>query len=621
MTESKTDSAGNARRETGNENAVNTTLRDPEFWLFRQIPLQLMIPLILFAAIAAWVATAFDAPLYAIIATPAVILILGAIPVRRRNPRNLAGMLARTIAYRWRRARPGPPGSGSEAFDVPLPEGGSYGVRWDRGLLITMMRIDPPPDALTLLRRGSLSTDQVLPLTEIGKCLSQFDISMASIDVISTGARTAGNNTVAHLYDRILGPLPAIAHRTVWLVLRLDPLANVEAVDNRGGGSTGALRTAIIATRRVANRLAARDISVSVLTAGEMNTAVRQLARGIPLDEFTETPKSLVHGKPASPTPSAPPPIIPLTSPTPSASPPTIPLYLTSYEIGPELVGEQGFADIWATPSLSTTVTVRLRPGTDRSTGRRPAESPQITLGALVRFDTAFEPDEAPVPGLRTLPGQQFRALLDCLPAQVAVRDGAGDYRGPLNALTGIALPTAGCGQLIGADNLGQGIAVPLIGDGTRHLEVIGKLDLAQQVILRAIALGAHTVVHTDRPEAWHTMVANVDSAHSLSLAPRFAGTAQPLPAVPQQGIPFPTATVVVFDGIAPTTLTGGATVVHIRAADAPASELAADVVLVQDPAAPNRITVRTSTVTTTVNMVTTPDEMRYIGESLTAAR
>ncbi|WP_433599710.1 type VII secretion protein EccE [Nocardia sp. CA-135953] len=575
-------------------NATHTTLRDPEFWLLRQMPLRLMIPLALIAAIAAWIATALHAPMVAVIAVAAVVLIAGAVPVRRREPRNIVGMLARTIAFRWRRTRPGPADAGQDAFDVPLPEGGSYGVRWDGNLLLTMLRIDPPPDALTLLRRGSLSTDQVLPLTEIGRCLSQFDIDLASIDVISTGARTAGGGPVAQLYDRILGPLPAIAHRTVWLVLRLDPLANAEAVDNRGGGGAGALRTAVIATRRVANRLAGRDISVSVLTAGEMNSAVRQLTRGIALDGFVETPKSLVHQG----------------------------LYLTSYEIGPELIGSRGFADIWATPSLTTTVTVRLRPGARRPGEGRETGSPPIRLGALVRFDTAAEPVEPPVPGLRTLPGEQFRALLDCLPARTARRDGdsAGDYRGPLAALDGIVVPTAGCGQLIGADNAGQGIAVPLIGDGTRHLEVIGRLDLAQQVILRAIALGAHTVVHTDRPEAWQSMVANVDAPHSLSLAPRFAGAGHHV-APPQPGGPIPAATVVVFDGIAPTALTGGATIVHVRAPEQPDGQFDADIVLVQDVSAPNLITVRTSTASATVNMVTTPDEMWYIGESLAAAR
>lgn len=598
MNKRDTDSGTNNRKETGTENSVNTThttLRDPEFWLLRQIPLRLMIPLALFAATAAWIATACHAPTAAVIAVAAIVLIVGAVPVRRREPRNIAGMLARAIAFRWRRTRPGPADTGQAAFDVPLPEGGSYGVRWDGNLLLTMLRIDPPPDALTLLRRGSLSTDQVLPLTEIGRCLSQFDISLASIDVISTGARTAGGGPVAQLYDRILGPLPAIAHRTVWLVLRLDPLANAEAVGNRGGGGAGALRTAIIATRRVANRLAARNISVSVLTATEMNSAVRQLTRGIALDAFTETPKSLVHQG----------------------------IHLTSYEIGPELIGSRGFADIWATPSLTTTVTVRLRPGARRPGDGRESTSPPITLGALVRFDTVAEPGEPPVPGLRTLPGEQFRALLDSLPARTARRDGdsAGDYRGPLAALDGIAVPTAGCGQLIGANNAGQGIAVPLIGDGTRHLEVIGRLDLAQQVILRAIALGAHTIVHTDRPEAWQSMVANVGAPHSLSLAPRFAGAGQH--SVPPQpgGGPIPGATVVVFDGIAPTALTGGATIVHVRAPEQPDGQFDADIVLVQDISAPNLITVRTSTASATVNMVTTPDEMRYIGESLTAAR
>ncbi|MEV0252245.1 type VII secretion protein EccE [Nocardia sp. NPDC050712] len=582
---------------------VDTTLRDPEFWLFREMPLHLLIPLALFAALASWVALVFDLPLWAVITIGAAVLVLGAMPVRRRFPHNLVGMLAMALAYRWRRARPGPeltgggdgePSTGA-AFDVPLPEGGGYGMRWDGNLLITMLRIDPPPDALTLLRPGRLSTDQMLPLTEIAKCLGQFDINLSAVDVISTGARTAGNGVIAELYDSIIGPLPAIAHRTVWLVLRLDPLANAQAVDNRGGGATGALRTALIATRRVANRLAALDISVSVLTAGEMNSAVRQLTRGVPLDEFLETPKSLVHGT----------------------------VHLTSYEIGPDLIGSAGFAQLWATPSANTTITLRLRPGADQEGQRHNRTLDAITVGALVRFDTHFEPSEPPIAGLRTLPGQQFRAMLDCLPARKAVRQSAGAYHGPLTALAGVAVPTAGCGQLIGADATGQGIAVPLVGDGTRHLEVVGKLDLAQQVILRAIAVGARAIVHTDRPEAWHSMVANVDAPHALWLAPRSAGATHhpPQPPAPPVNAPFPHATLVVFDGVPPTTLTGGATIVHVRAPWEPGGDFDADVVLMQDTERPNMITVRTSAVTTTLLMVTTPDEMRYIGESLAAAR
>ncbi|RJO72374.1 type VII secretion protein EccE [Nocardia panacis] len=575
------------------ETPDNTALRDPEFWLFRHIPLGLVVPLGLLAALAGWTATILRAPLWAIILSGAAVLLLGAVPVRRRYPRNLAGMFGRAVAFRWRRTKPGRRDTARDAFDVPLPEGGSYGVRWDGKQLTTVVRIDPPPDAMTLLRRGSLSTDQVVPLTEIGKCLSQFDIRLDSIDVVSTGARTAEAGVVAQLYDRILGPLPAIAHRTVWLVLRLDPLANVEAVQSRGGGGTGALRTAIIATRRVANRLAALDISVSVLTSAEINGAVRTLTRGIALEDFTETPKCLVAGN----------------------------AYLTSYEIGPELIGPRGFSEVWATPSLGTTVTVRLRPDGDKAS-RRDVETP-ITMAALVRFDTATAPEEPPVPGLRPLQGRQYRALLDSLPVRAGHGDdGVSDYHGPLAALEGIALPTAGCGQLIGADDLGQGIAVPLIGAGTRQLEVIGKLDLAQQVILRAIALGAHAIVHTDRPDAWTSMVGNVGTPQMLTLAPRAAGASyHPPHPSPSPVAIAPTATVVVFDGIPPTAITGGATIVHVRGPQDPPGQFDADVVLTQDPAAPNLITVRTSTAAATVNMVTTPDEMWYIGESLAAAR
>ncbi|MER7453421.1 type VII secretion protein EccE [Nocardia beijingensis] len=567
-------------------------LGDPEFPLFKLLPLRLVVPVLLVAAAVSWCALAAQMPVAAAAATGAGVVLTGLTPARHRAPRSVAGRVALAIGYRWRRGRDRNP-TQAEAFDVPLPEGGSCGMRWDGARLMTMLRIDPPPDALTLLRRDALSTDQVLPLAEIARCLRQFDITLASIDVIGTGSRTAGTGFVAQLYDRIIGPLPAIAQRTVWLVLQLEPLANAGAVDNRGGGSDGSVRSAIAATRRIANRLAARDIAASILTANEMNTAVRQLIHGIPLDELTEAPDSLRYRG----------------------------LHLTTYEIGAELVNSAGFAAIWATPSVSTTVNLRLRPLPSRP--GLPDRPPVIVLDALVRFDTTGEFTEPPVAGLRALPGRQLPTLLETLP--IGSRARGGTYRGqraPVDALSGTSVSTSGCGQLIGADELGQGIAVPLVGDGTRHVEVVGKLDLAQQVVLRAIALGARVVVHTDRSEAWNSMVSNVASPHWLSLAPRVAGTAhQPVAAALPPGAPTPTATVLVYDGIAPAASSGGATILHIRTSSQRGGYFDPDVTLLQDEEAPNRVTVRTSTASATVQMVTTPDEMRYIGESVVATR
>ncbi len=567
-------------------------LRDEDFWLFRDFPLAVVVPVLLLAALATWVATVFDLPLWAIVAIGVAVVLLGLSPVRHKTPRSLAGMVAAGLTFRLYRMRHDPSAEPAQPFDVPLPEGGSYGVRWDGDHVVTMLRIEPPPDTMTFLRPGTLGTEQMLPLAEIASSLTQFDITLSSIDIISTGARTASNGPVGWLYDRILGPLPAIARRTVWLVLRLDPLANAEAVDNRGGSGGGALRTAIIATRRVANRLAARDITTAVLTAGEINAAVRQMSRGVALDKLTETPNSLQYEG----------------------------IHLTSYVIGKELIGSRGFSELWAAPSLSTTITLRLRPIEPRP-GDRDAPA-SIALTAVARIDTVHAPENPPVEGLRRLPGHQLRALLDTLPIGTPTRVAGEENRGPLDALAEMTVPTAGCGQLIGADNTGRAIAVPLIGEGTRHLEVIGALDLAQQVVLRAIALGAHTVVHTARPEAWNTMVAGVNAPHALSLAPRSAGASHHPPMPPAQpGAPYPQTTVVVFDGIAPAALPGGATILYVHEPHVPAVPFHADVTLRQDPATPNLITVSTPAASATVHMVTTPEEMQYIGESLVATR
>ncbi|MGW5386488.1 type VII secretion protein EccE [Nocardia sp. NPDC003963] len=555
--------------------------------MFRIFPLRIVVPGVLAAATIAWIVLAIGNSVWYSLGAGIVTGLIGLAPIGGR------AMITRIGGILGRRGNiPAERLEQAAAFDVPLPEGGGYGVRWDGDLLLTMLRIDPPPDTLTLLRPGSLTTEQLLPLPEIARCLYQFDLTLAGIDVVSTGARTAGTGIAAHLYDRVLGPLPAIAHRTCWLVLRLDPLANAEAVDNRGGGGAGALRAAIIVTRRVANRLAAHDIAASVLTATEMNTAVRELTHGFAVDQLTEPPKWLEsQGR-----------------------------YLALYQIDADMVGPRGLADIWAVPSLSTTVTLRLRPGINRDDPHTELAD-AVVLNAVVRFDTVEPPEKPPLEGLRELYGNQLRILLDTLPVGFTGRWGRDvAYRGTLAALTEFTVPTAGCGQLIGADDRGQGIAVPLIGEGTRQLEVIGTLDLAQQVILRATGLGAHVIVHTARPEAWQTMVRTVDTPQILTIAPRAAGASYHPPGPPPlPTAPYPSTTVLVFDGVPPVSHTGGATIVHVRQPHEPPGTVDADVSLIQDPATLNRITVRTPAVTTTVNMVTTREEMHYIGESLAA--
>ncbi|MCA2210229.1 type VII secretion protein EccE [Nocardia rosealba] len=562
-------------------------LSSQEFWLFRHLPLGLVIPMALIEVAASLISIALDAPWWATMIVCLVVAACGFAPVRG-VPIGLR--IGAWVHYRWRR-RTRTIIEQDSTFDVPLPDGGSAGVRWDGRCLVTMLRVDSPPDTLTLLDRGSLSTDQVLPLTEIAHCLRQFDIALDSIDVVSTGTRTTSTDAVltgyaaqvaplGRMYDQILGPLPAIAQRTMWIVLRLDPLANAEAIANRGSGHEGTLRAAIIATLRVANRLATNGIKAAILTSADMSVAIRELSRGIAIDQFDERPDTLEQAD----------------------------VFLTSYQIGDELITADGFARVWAVPSLATTVMVRLLSGDD-TRARLGQRRRMIEVDARVRYDTYTEFEEVPLAGLRPLPRRQLWALADSLP--IGSRDtGAVGYRGGLDALADLSIPTTGCGQLIGADSSGRGVAIPLVGVGSRRIEIVGNLYLAQQVILRAIALGAGAIVHTDRPAAWHTMVANVGAPNALTLAPRNAGAR----VTPAGGGPHAPAIVIVFDGVPASAPPGSATVVNIAREFTSVPRPEVDVTIIQDPRSATTITVHTPASKATATLVTTPTEQYYLG-------
>ncbi len=556
--------------------APTTRLRSNDYWLDRVLPLRLVVPSLVVAAVFAFLVRIFVAQWYVPVIVAVVVVAAALTPFRRIN---LAAWIAREFTFRWQSFRNNSSVVQHAPFDVPLPEGGVYGMRWDGARLLTMLRIEAQPRTVARLSPTALLGDDMLPLPEIARCLDQFDIRLAAIDVISTGSRSSGTGAVARAYESILGPLPAVAHRTVWVVLRLDPLANAGAVESRGGGATGTLRAAIVATRRVANRLAARGLSAAVLSAAEITQAVGQLTNGVPTDELTETPHSLVHDD----------------------------IHHTSYRMTPAALEPRGIAEIWSTPTVATTVTVRMQRADHGEHGRSAQPAP-IAVTATARFTTRDAPVDLRSAGLRPLPGKQRRALLFSLPVGAGVPTlPLQRYLGEPDALDDVPMPIAGCGQLIGADESGQGVALPLVGRHVHRVEIIGSPLVAKQVILRAIALDASVVVHTTRHDEWRPMLEYVDTPQALTLATWSAGS--------QQAGSYRFATMVVFDGIPPSGHYSDATVVVLRAHDSAAiTGFEPDVTLVEDEETANRVTVRTTSGETTVHMVATPEELRYVG-------
>jgi type VII secretion protein EccE len=119
-------------------------------------------------------------------------------------------------------------------FDHEQPGGATTGFFWDGGVLTSIVRIDEAPPSLTVLSPGTTVSGETVPVGVLADCLQKFDIALESVDVISQGIRSAGHGHVAAVYDAVLGPLPAIAHRAVWVAVRFDPARCPDAIRHYG---------------------------------------------------------------------------------------------------------------------------------------------------------------------------------------------------------------------------------------------------------------------------------------------------------------------------------------------------------------------------------------------------
>lgn len=557
------------------------TLASGDSGVFRKFPLSVVLPAASCGAGVGTLVTAFHAPPAAALGAGVAVAAFGALRVQGTN---VWRMLAMRVALQWRTWRRAGVAVRDEPFDVPVPDvGGAYGMCWDGRCLITMLQVEPRMVAPSLLSPTEIRTVDTVPLDEVARCLSQFDIRLAAIEVVVLGVRTRGVGEPVRIYERMLGALPATATRTVWLSLRFDPLDNAEAIGNRGGGAEGAVRTAVVATRRVANRLARHKVRTRTLTAAEMTAAQAAARHDTDPGEWHEGWHALRRDD----------------------------FELAGYAIAPGRLTSDVLAGIWAVPGLSTMVRLRVCPA--EGAGGRGDPSGRVAVTALVQHDTVGSVgDQARTVlsglGLQPLAGVQRRMLLEGGQHRAAVR-------GVPEALAPLSVPSGGCGQVIGATADGFGVAMPLFGPTVRRVEIVGGLRLAQQVTLRAVALGARVIVHSARPEGWARLVEQVGMPESLSLSGPGAGTRHTAG-----------ATMIVYDGVPSTGRVSEATVVHVRSlgevpeTDLGATILGADVALLESADVRDQVRVRTAAGEHTVRMVWIPDELRYLSGAVPVA-
>ncbi|GED98005.1 hypothetical protein nbrc107697_20440 [Gordonia crocea] len=446
-------------------------------------------------------------------------------------------------------------------FDVPTPDGGLIGLFWDGTELLSALRIATRPGELTRLSPG-VGPERTLNVGTIARALHQFDIEVTSIDIITHGWQTRTSPYLARVYTELIGTLGAVAHQDVFLVMRLNPSHCPDAVVSRGGGPAGALRTAMSATRRLANRMAAESYHATALTAAEITALSSQLLDGMRLPNASETWGGVDWAGYRS----------------------------TVYSLGPGL-DVAALQDIWSHPGIS--VTTRTAVQNDGGSGMH-------AIDTLVRYGTTGPLSQPPVPELTLLEGYQLPALRSTLPLG-RQHFPAAEGLGTVEDLDAIHLAVGGCGQLVGADEQGRAVAMNLFGPGVKRVEVWGGLTLAQQIVLRAGIIGARILIDTDRPEVWRTMVDAVAAPASLWVS-SWRMPAQP--GIPQYTLCLLDSDDAVEDPAIPT---------HIRVNRRPAASLSlqegVDVAFHQNADDPTTVTVVSPGSRTNLRLVSTNEE------------
>lgn len=453
-----------------------------------------------------------------------------------------------------------------DTVDFRGPDGRSLGLYWDGSRVVTVVEVLAPKGGLTRIARTTVHASHLLPLPELAQCLTQHDILLSGIDIISHGHRSRAGTPAGKIYESLLGPLPATAHRTVWLAISFDAVACPGAAERRGGGNEGASRAVTIATQRIMRALEDADCNARILTAPEIRKAVLQITAGYDPRTLTQRWRYAELGNSVN----------------------------IGGAVDPTKLGSDLLAQLWVAPSRGTTVAVRLRPG---------SSADSVNIGAAWRLTARELPERTKHEGMVSMNGRHRDGLLAHLPIGIPdVDDTVPMSEYPIDVIGALHLPSSGCGQLIGSDDEGNGVAVRIIGAGISTVYVAGELYLAQQLVFRALAVGERILIRTDRAHAWENLVTTIGNPERLTIAVE----------THQSDAGF-TATVV--DGVLAPAPHAGVTTIYVTGDPMGWPATKPDLSIQQPGAIGNHVVLRTGTAQVDLTLVSIPREATYIGQ------
>ncbi|WP_306355966.1 MULTISPECIES: type VII secretion protein EccE [unclassified Nocardia] len=460
-------------------------------------------------------------------------------------------------AYRWLRDWIGyRAGRSARARELVRPESvvdvrvaaGVCGIRRGGDTLIAMIQLAPNLDLPTIIGAGTTYTEDTVPVPVLAEMLDQYGIAI-DIDIVTTGRRVRSVGSYGMLYDQLIGTDPAVGERLTWLVLRLDVERNLEPLARRGSAAAAAPKALASAAHRIAARLREIEIAAHPLPAEAMQAATRSLHTGFELTDLRESWRMLV-------------------GPVPTR-------HVTSYEIDLARI-DDALDSCWTWHTGRTTLTVALTSRGVQHGGTGAAEDREVEVRAMARY-VGPGPQVGRPDYLHPLSGRQGAALLASLPVggrERWHRIGRPRRVDPVVWQVGEQLEVAAeqlrmaigpSGQILGAirGRAEHNLALPLY-DPVRYnprrrtVDVHAELPIAQQIVLRTVAVGADVEVHSSRPGRWQHLVDAVGDPRSLRLVGAHGPIGARNGAEPEVG----PATVAVFDQLVPSSTAAPTTIV-----------------------------------------------------------
>ncbi|BBN50801.1 type VII secretion protein EccE [Mycobacterium avium] len=522
----------------------------------------LRIPMVsaLVFGIGVWITVAFTLgqalPVWAAVLIVFVAAVALFIPIRGRVV--LVEWLAVVWSFLRHRRRQLPPEL-TPATEINVISG-TAGVRWDGQTLVAAVEVGPEL-ALTTEAGGRTVSGSELPLALVVSLMSQYGLAI-DIDVVEAGCHVPPGTAYRTVYSQSVGPRPLVGQRRTWLVLRLNALDNLDRIIERGPSRSGGPKALAAAAHRTVQRLQQEQIRAYALSAEDLDAMGDVLLAPVGAVDNQEKWSYIRSG----------------------------PNFITTYVGIPELLADGQFDRWWSWRTEETVTVIRL-------TGAGGAAT-DVQVGVLVRYvhhGKAYKPlAEAKLARPTGIQRQMLDAGLPGGDRALQARMPTVDFA----AVRDVRVPIGPSGQILGQLDEGTLAAIPLWDQSgapkRRRIDARVGVEVARQLVLRAVVTGAVVAIHTDDRQRWEGLVATVNDDQRLFYATAGARTCD----------------IAVFDGRTVTTVPAR-TVLRLLSSDAVAG--GADMTLVEGPGQVLEVSIGNAE-PITVWTIRTREEDRYLG-------